>query len=192
MGSFLITGLPRSKTAWMSVVASTIPGSLCRHEPMAHMKSWECCFDIWKNTAYEHRGVSDAHLGFHLGRIIAEANPQILIIRRDIAQVKESLTRIGGAQSNYCDLLAVALDKFSGHPAIASVGFDSLKSPAIVQQCLQHLMPGCVPDESRIRELIDLNIQADLDLVWQRALESRADVNKILGIDQIPGINVYQ
>lgn len=192
MTSFLITGLPRSRTAWMSVVASSVPGAMCYHEPMARLKRWECCFDIWRRADYPHVGVSDAHLGFHLTRIIAEAGPRILVIRRDVEKVKESLLKIGGPHSNYCDVLAESLNRSSGQKNVAWVNFDSLRDLKTVTDCLRHLMPDCAIDDDRIRELIDLNIQTDMELVWQRALESRTASNQILGADVMPGIKFFQ
>lgn len=165
---------------------------MCWHEPVARLKRWECCFDLWKEDTYPHVGVSDSHLGFHLARIISEANPRILVIRRDITQVKESLTKIGWQPSNYCDALAAALDRFSSHQSVAWVPFDGLQNATTVRHCLEHLMPGCSTNESRIRQLIDLNIQADMEVVWQRALESRGLECRILGVDVMPGINSYQ
>lgn len=158
---------------------------------MAHMKTWDCCFDLWKDERYAHRGVSDAHLAFHLERVLSKENPRTLIIRRDLNAVKASLLKIA-PETGYVDQLAAAIDRFATHPAIAWVSFEALSQLPIVRQCLQYLMPGCEPDDARIKELIDLNIQADMDVVWQRALESRSHMNQILGIDAIPGMNAYQ
>lgn len=159
---------------------------------MAYMKRWECCFDLWQQADYEHVGVADAHLGFHLTRIIEQVNPKILVIRRDIDQVKASLQRMGIQNTAYCDALSEAINKFSTHPSIAWVSFEGLKSFPIIAQCLSHLMPEGAIDESRIRPLMDLNIQENMDLVWQRALESRSIANQILGIESMPGMNSYQ
>lgn len=190
--NYLITGLPRSKTAWMSVVASTVAGSLCYHEPMARLKRWECCFDLWEHAPYDHVGIADAHLGFHLDRVISESSPRVLVIQRDIAEVKESLRKMSAVHSNYCDLLGAALDKYRVHPLFMWVSFDALNKVAIIQRCLEHLIPQCRPDAERIKQLIDLNVQSDMEVAWQRALQSRADVHKILGTESIPGLDFYQ
>lgn len=188
--SYLITGLPRSRTAWMSVAASTVPGSICYHEPMKRHTSWECCFDLWKSGP--NVGIADAHLGFHLERIIKEVNPRILIIRRELHEVKDSLAKLGGPQTNYTDLLGAALDRFIQAPGIACVHFQGLKSLAIVKQCLAFLMPGCTPDEARLTELMDLNIQADLEHVWDCAIANRSRADQMLGPETMVGLHLTQ
>lgn len=189
--NFLITGLPRSKTAWMSAVASSVAGAMCFHEPMKRFKSWECCFEVWQEK-YLHVGIADAHMGFHLASVIERANPKILVIRRDLDQVKASLEALGGPQTNYPDLLAQALDQFMAHPNVAWVTFDALKSIDIVKQCLQFLMPGCLIDDNRIRELLDVNIQVDMERVWDCAFANRSRADQMLGPDTMAGLGLFQ
>ena len=192
--NFLITGLPRSKTAWMSVVASTVSGAICYHEPMSHMKSWECCFELWKKSPYRHTGVSDSHLGFHLKRIVQQASPRVLVILRDEREVEASLESLGFPKSNYCSLLRQGIDAFLAEPNadVAVARFEGLQDPNMVVRCLEHLMPGCHPQMTRIREFMSMNVQADMDLVWKRAIESSAHIDKILGADLMPEIQIYQ
>ena len=190
MSRFLIVGLPRSKTAWMSVVASTVPGALCFHEPVTRFENWECCFDIWENTARSHVGIADSGLGFHLERILAEAAPWVLIIRRDIDEVKASLKRLHPIELNYCELLAEKLDEFASCPGVMSVRFEDLANSETVAECLRHLIPGCSPDEERIRELIRLNVQVDMNHVWQFAARARPEA--IVGREVLAKLRLYQ
>lgn len=192
MSAFLITGLPRSKTAWLSVVASTVRDSICYHEPVKRHKSWECCFDLWASKDYEHTGIADAHLGFHLDAIRERVNPRILIIRRDIEHVKASVAALGGPQTNYVDLLAHALDRHITAEGLAWVSFDGLTHIDIVGRCLNFLMPGCTIDERKIREMIDLNVRVDMDVVWDFALANRENADLILGANVMAGLALVQ
>jgi hypothetical protein len=190
VSAFLVTGLPRSKTAWMSVVASMVPDAICYHEPVTRFKRWECCFDIWKNPTTVHVGIADSGLGFHLDRILADVAPQILIIRRDPQQVKESLKRLNPTRTNYVDLLSESLDAFSTSPGVRSVAFDDLAHPDTVADCLNHLIPGSTLAKERISELINLNIQVDLDRFWKLASANRAHAAEMLGAGVIPRLHL--
>lgn len=197
MSAYLIVGMPRSKTAWMSVVASMVPGSICHHEPVTRFKRWECCFDIWKNTAMPHVGIADSGLGFHLERILAEVAPRVLIIRRDPKEVIESLKRISPTQINYepenlVRALTESLDAFAAAPGVLSVAFEDLERPEIVANCLNHLIPGGTLSEDRIRELIDLNIQVDVDRFWKLAGANRAHAIEMVGRDIALRLRVMQ
>lgn len=188
MTAFLIVGLPRSKTAWMSVVASMVPGSICHHEPVTRFKRWECCFDIWKNPSAPHIGIADSGLGFHLERILAEVAPRVLIIRRDPRAVKESLARLNPIETNYVDLLSETLDRFTSSPGVLSVAFEELDHPDVVAECLQHLIPGGTLDSERISELIKLNIQTDMERMWKFAAAARPE--KLVGPDVLAKLRV--
>ena len=190
--NFLIAGLPRSKTAWMSVVCSTVPGAICYHEPIVKYHRWECCFDIWESSKYRYVGVSDSSLAFQFERIIAQANPRILIIHRDLDDVKRSLRALGGPQSNYPEILSEKLRRYMTHPSVAWIEFEKLKDPAFIEQCLAYLMPGCLIDHEKIEELIHMNIQEDMERVWDFAMAQRAPLDVLLGPEVMLGLTVFQ
>lgn len=172
---FLITGLPRSRTAWLTAAANTVADTMCLHEVTADLPRWQSIFGIWEEPwdAF-HVGIADSALGFRLSEIIAYAAPRILIVERPQAEVEESLARIGVAKSNYCTLLAEKLEVFKTHPLVRHVAYANLADTAEVVRCMAHLLPGATICEAKIAALQCLNIQADIG----RALEmapSRCD-----------------
>ncbi len=175
---FLITGLPRSRTAWLAAAASA-DASICWHEPTAWLDRWQGAFDIWRDGTHAHVGISDSGLGFHLPEIIERASPRVLVIERDMAEVEAFGVRQGYPRTNYLELLkgALAYD----HPLIERVPFAALTNDRVVADRLKHLMPGMVVDMDRIAMLQRLNIQTDLARVNRDA--PNANVSAILGAD---------
>jgi hypothetical protein len=173
---FLITGLPRSRTAWMAVAALN-DQSICWHEPLAWLKQWEGALDLWRSSAHRYVGISDSALGFHLPEIIARASPRVLVIERDIAEVKASGAALGIGPSNYLTLLKAAL--VIDHPLIVRVPYDALTDDRVVASCLRHLMPRADIHMDRIKVLQRMNIQTDMERVNRDA--PHADVAAILG-----------
>lgn len=165
---FFITGLPRSRTAWFAVAATT-DDSMCHHEPTTRFKRWEDCFVLWRTGRHHYTGISDNSLGFHIRQIIAEAAPRVLIIDRDIEEVEASLDQaLGFPRSNYCALLRRYLDYT--HPLIKRVAFDDLADGNTVVDCLEHLMPDLSFDLDRVAMLRHMNIQTDIERVKRLAV----------------------
>ena len=91
---FFVCGLPRSRTAWWSVVAST-PYSVCLHEPAKDCKTFEELKERWLSLPV-YRGISDSGLAFQMGRIMQEIEPRTLIVDRDPNDVLASFRRYWG------------------------------------------------------------------------------------------------
>jgi hypothetical protein len=156
---FLITGLPRSRTAWMAAAALN-DVSICVHEPLRSAERWEDVFTtVWNMSGFRYLGVSDHGMGFHLPEIMNRLAPQTLIIQRPIREVEASLRRLRLPDSNICELLQGVLDSVHHH-AIMRVAYDDLCNTATVARCLRHLMPDASISWDRIRNLQRLNIQA--------------------------------
>jgi hypothetical protein len=178
---YLITGLPRSRTAWLATVA-TGDESVCWHEPLTWLDRWEDVFTkIWGYSAHRYVGISDSGLGFHLPEIITRAAPRILIVDRDIAEVEASLVRTGVVPTNYCAILKECLS--IEHPSIMRVPFKALEANHIVAQCLRHLMPDAKINADRIKVLQHMNVQTDMRRIRQLAQKRAGDMVAILGAD---------
>jgi hypothetical protein len=176
---YLITGLPRSRTAWMAAAATT-DQSICWHEPLPRLSRWEDIFEtIWRRSRHRYVGISDSALGFHLPEIIARAAPRVLVIERDITEVEASGAAIGIVAPKYLTLLKAALGYV--HPLIERVPYADLADDRVVAACLRHLMPKAVIHMDRIKALQGFNIQADLKHVKRHA--PHADLSALLGAD---------
>lgn len=169
---YLITGLPRSRTAWFAAVCSTVDGSICYHEPSADYRTWQAAASLWDSARQKWCGISDSGFSFKIREIIDQWHPQVLIIERPAGEVLTSLEGIGIRRSNICDLMHERLDAVSAADGAMRVNFADLTNNHVVAGCLEHLMPGariCLP---QIEIMQRLNIQADMDRVW-KAVQAR-------------------
>jgi hypothetical protein len=175
---YLITGLPRSRTAWMATAASG-EGSMCFHEPTAWLDRWDDVFAAvwWDHPNYRYVGIADHGLGFHLPAIMRRASPRTLIIERPVDEVNASLARLGLPASNFCDLLQETLAY--DHPCIMRVPYAVLADSWVVFDCLRWLMPEEVIDRSRIAHLQGRNIQAGPNAIPQAMARSAEVANFI-------------
>jgi hypothetical protein len=168
---FFICGLPRSKTAWMSVVASG-QQSLCLHEPTANVESFEELTALWADDRFEYIGVSDSSLVMQMGRILSEIGPRTVIIDRDIEEVVHSINcYIAPAgyewdSRAHCFAAQAELEKYRGHPLVSWVDYDDLKDIDFVEAVLKWLMPTAT--FPKLAELIHMNIQVDRDWIFER------------------------
>jgi hypothetical protein len=179
---FLITGLPRSRTAWMAEVA-TFGRAVCFHEPMARLERWSEIFALWgAQSGACFVGIADHGLGFFLPEIMRRAAPRTLIIERPIEEVEASLDLIGVPGSRlFLELLSKALAY--PHPRIGRVPYASLSDSNVVRYCLQWLMPGAPIDIDRIAAMQRENIQALENI--QAGRQRAADIANFLPADVI-------
>ena len=157
---FLITGLPRSRTAWLSVLCTT-GNAICYHEPSICFDDIADLRDFYDKGTARYIGASDAGLGFFLSWILENIKPRTLIVDRDVDEVNRSLSRIGLKPKNSMTLLHRELRKFQSHPLVMWVPFFALERKHIVQKIFSHLMPGEDFDETRYEHLSSMNIQVD-------------------------------
>ena len=185
---FLITGLPRSRTAWLSV-AATNDQSICWHEPTITLRRWEDVFtEVWGRSNHRYVGISDSALGFHLREITQLRGIRVLIVERDIAEVEASLAQLWSAKTNYCSLLQAAL--VYSHPSVLRLPFHGLTDSRIVAAALRHLMPEANVSLERIETLQRMNIQTDMGRVGRLAQQRSGDLVALLGQDVVQCLEV--
>lgn len=161
MSRWLVTGLPRSRTAWLSVLMNNA-GAFCRHEPTRYAQSFEDLVASWPDGT----GVCDAALGFQLKRLIDELSPRALIIERDVDDAKASFLRyMEGVPlrlsllHEHADLLQSRMAEVLTHKLVRSLRYEALHDVNSVKWAMDWLVPGC--DTSRVEEMMRLNIQVE-------------------------------
>lgn len=156
---FLITGLPRSRTAWMAAFTSCGP-AFCYHEPSAMMGEIEDLEDVYARPGgYQHVGASDHGLGFWITEILARFKPRTLVIMRDQQDVEQSMHELGMPATNFCELLTERLLAVRQHPLVQYVPFEALDDMATMRKAWFHLLPGVPFDEGRYREFSKFHIE---------------------------------
>lgn len=153
------------------------------------MKHWRDVYALWGDREREYVGISDSCLGFHLGEILDVEAPRTLIINRSIPDVEASLAAAGlPITTNYCELLDEFIRPFRSHPLVMNVNFEALSSVRVVLTCLEHLMPNLEPDEERVSELMDVNIQVDARAAMIDAIAHPVDLSALLGQAVLTGL----
>ena len=162
---FLISGLPRSRTAWFAVATGAL------HEPLSRFGYWPIGV----------QGISDSGAAIHLKRILTEgvgpANepPRTLIIERERAKVMQSLRRyVGGLPMDWSKVDAYLDQALRGlaveSELIRRVSFDSLADVEVVRDCLAWLE---VKEPPQLEQLMTFRVESMLSHNLQ-LLQSRA------------------
>lgn len=166
---FLITGLPRSRTAWMAAFMST--GSvLCKHEPIKALYDISDLPATLESEYHSHMGASDSGAGFFMPWIMENIDPPTVVIERDVDDVRDSLDAIDLPMGEALDVLLDKLHAYKNHPRVLWVTFDSLNDKRIMQKIWFHLVPGVPFDDERYEQFNEFRIEADVAEVKRFAL----------------------
>ena len=177
---FLVVGLPRSRTCWLSTFL-TYGGRRCEHEPSL---LWTDHEDL-KAWLTLRQGASDsmmtwlAHEAKRLWPTLA-----IVVVRRNLTDVLQSISKLPYEPSaylpDYLRRLDERLDQIEDDLGCYSVSFDSLDSPtvcgAIFSKCLDEHMPVAWWERWR-----DKNVQADIPNTLRVLRENEAGVRAVYG-----------
>lgn len=141
----LITGLPRSRTAWFAVLMS-LAGAPTRHEVVRDCQS----FDELKAKWPEGTGISDSCLALQLPRILREIKPRVLIVERDRAEVETALLKylegvpVRPAElSANLDAIEAQLEACQDHMLVCRIRYEALSDINAVKWAMRWLAPDC-------------------------------------------------
>jgi hypothetical protein len=185
---FLIVALPRSRTAWLSVLCTT-GMSICYHDAMEGMRDLSQMSDKYQSEFYKYIGLADIGLGFFLDWILENIGPRTLIVDRDPLTVEDELVSMGLPRTNYADLLHKKLLEFKKHPLVMWVPYESLDTKRVVEKIYWHLMPGQAFDEERYEELSKMHITTSLERALAAVQRNRSNSDVLLK-DIIPLIKL--
>lgn len=160
MSNFFITGLPRSRTAWLANFFST-GDVFCWHEAMADIKSKAQYWERLSTERYTHVGNADCTL--YLGGMLPKC--PLVIIERDLGEVNKALTDLGfpGCLTMLEESKAI-LDKMDGlripfdeindrleeiHRHCVDTPFDALRASRLTQQRVE--LMEIIPDIESMR-----------------------------------------
>lgn len=145
---FFITGLPRSRTAWLSVVCS-MAGAPCTHEGMDGFSD----FDAYA-VARPTRGDADPALLAFVPDILARwPEARLVLVARDNRAALASLLaalpldqrrQAGIAWEGLSHCLSVARDRLRDDPRALLVSYESLNQTETLARVLRHV-GGTVP-----------------------------------------------
>jgi hypothetical protein len=162
---FLVLGLPRSRTAWLSRFL-TYGGWICGHEELRHIRSFD---DVrtWFSQPYIGSAETAASTWW---RMIDRFAPgaRIAVVRRNPKDAVESLMRIPGVRFDRSNLektmarLDRKLDQIEGRvPNVLSVQFGDLENEDTCARVFEHCL--LYPHDTNHWAMLDpINIQADM------------------------------
>lgn len=166
--AFLISGLPRSRTAWLSVFFTHYP-SFCLHEGMG---KYDGDFKkmIAEISAAPHPvGNSDSSLSLYATEVIAAAasgQVKLAVVDRDLSAVIPSLEKFyDGKYDAQCVLGSV----YGGHQLLLAsseafvIRFEDLDDEEKVAQLYEHLIPGQPFPTAWYRQMRLLRVNQILD-----------------------------
>ncbi len=159
---FFITGLPRSRTAWLANLFTT-DTTLCLHEPQNACSIEE----LVQRHAGVRLGISDAGLTFRF-RELRERFPEArwVYVHRPPGEVLESLVRFVDpcvTRPMLGQMLARHAEAEAGIncDALKHVWFEQLGDREVIRQAWEWLLPEIPFNEARVAMLQGLNIQQE-------------------------------
>lgn len=160
--SFLVTGLPRSRTAWLSAFL-TSGGAYCKHEGLLEGVD---SLVKWLNRSELH-GDSDSGLPLVWDQVIPrlESEPKIVVILRDREEVAESLSKYwegidflrGLDPVDLLNDLSVELEKIKKDALL--IQYKDLENIDALRRVWEFCLPELTFDLKRAELLTKLNIQ---------------------------------
>jgi hypothetical protein len=176
---FLITGLPRSRTAWMAAYL-TNGRVMCKHEPLKYLSDVSELPDAIYSEYHTHSGLSDSGAGYFLPWIMKNLDPPTVIIERDIEEVNHSMQVNGYVMGDALRLLRERLHAFKYHPRVLWVSYDSLNDKHTMEAIHFHLLPSVAFDEERFEQFKQFLINVDQSVVIDAYRKNTEGQNNML------------
>lgn len=165
MKHFFITGLPRSRTAWLANFL-TYDDCFCFHEPWDRINSLEDLTRLLPLIEKKYVGVSDAAFLLHLPELRKLfPNAPIVIVKRDPLAVIRSLAQKGLDFSRSTDkFLSAICEAEKVDDNLLTVPFEPLDAAGI----WRFVAPEAELNMARLKNLEDLNITTKDEVIWAK------------------------
>lgn len=185
MPPFVVLGLPRSRTAWLSRFL-TYGEWVCGHEELRHMRSLDDVEAWFSQPCIGTAETAAAPWWRMLDRFAPGA--RIVTVRRPVDEVVDSLLRIPGLSFDYAQLVATMtkldrkLDQIEARmPNVLSVPFADLADEGACAQVFVHCLPYS-HDRKHWAALSVQNIQIDMRAMMRYFRAYSAPMNKLAAI----------
>lgn len=165
---FVIFGLPRSRTAWLSKFL-TYGGSKCHHDALLYLSN---VAELKALLAESNVGLCETALGF-AAPLIREMCPEtkFVVVCRPIDQVRDSLAKQGWVQPGvHLEKEQECLDAISRMPGTLTVSFDDLETEECCEEVFEHCL-GLTFDRAWWGYWSEQNVQIDMDARKAESIE---------------------
>lgn len=185
---FLVLGLPRSRTYWLSQFLS-YGGHQCSHEQIRHLRTMD---DVkaWSSMSFIGSAETSAAPWW---RTAASLRPdlRVLVIRRPVAEVVDSIMRLdmrgmctfaGEALAESMKRLDAKLDQVEHRmPNVLSVPFTALEEEAVCAAAFEHCLQQPHDHDWWVR-CAAVNLQISMPHLMQYALAHQGQMAKLATI----------
>lgn len=170
---FIIFGLPRSMTAWLSCFLTCGP-CFCQHELSGKLDSAKEIAHSVRNQPFPFSGIADPGalmIWRELTELLPDAN--LILIRRNPRESQSSLAKVGGVEpfllSERYDTLSQWASDFTHHAKPKILAFDDLRE----EHWLRKLWEWCAGDselpEPHLRKMMTLHVTQKDEIIQAAA-----------------------
>jgi len=177
--TFLVLGLPRSRTAWLARFL-TYGDHICGHEELRHCRSLE---DVKSYLSMPRTGSAETAAA-PWWRLLTRLAPEvrIVVVRRPVAEVIESLAAFGFDPAVMAPAMARLDAKLTQIvkrvPGVLEVSFDALNEQETCRSVFEHCLPYRF-DPAHWRKLAGENVQCDMLALVRYASAFRPQLDKL-------------
>lgn len=177
--AFIVLGLPRSRTAWLARFL-TYKGHICGHEELRHCRSLD---DVKTWLSMPDTGSAETSAA-PFWRTLLRFSPdvQIVIVRRPVSEVVESLSAFGfdpAVMEPAMKRLDAKLDQIVARAEnVLSVNFDDLNEEATCKAVFEHCLPYPF-DRNHWQKLAGQNVQCDMHALVRYVAAYRPQLTKL-------------
>jgi hypothetical protein len=176
MPPFVVFSLPRSRSAWLSVLLSS-PGAICGHDIGPTLRSPE---EFGERLNGELAGTCETGAAFawrQIWQMLPDAN--FVVIRRDPQAVVRSLDAFGiSGQDEEMRTRSAQLDEISAIPGTLTLEADELADEAACAMIYAHCLGRKMPS-AWWAHLDHINIQVDMRRQLQLLAERRPQIEAL-------------
>lgn len=160
---FIVFGLPRSRTAWLSTLFTAGP-VFCWHDLSGRCESSDSIADKLTMDGVSSCGVSDPGLVLWADQVISKLpGARLAYVRRDPSECAHSLARVTGGTASDCtpiiEEMNEALDEAQAKHGGHVVSFRDLDSEDAMRELWWHLVPLVRFPKAHWLKMRDLNVQ---------------------------------
>lgn len=174
--TFLILGLPRSRTAWLSTLFA-FGDVFCWHDLSGECNTTGQIATRLGATNAHRVGLSDSGLVLWLGEMLADWVPgRILFVRRDPLSAATSFASVTGFEQSLCEAVFGVLDDglnhWQKHFKARQLDFEDIDSEHEMQGVWHHLVPDREFPTNHYRKLRTLNVQVKPSIIRSVAADN--------------------
>jgi hypothetical protein len=177
---FVIFALPRSRTAWLSRFL-TYGDFFCGHEELRHCRSLDDVKTWFDQPCIGTAETAAAPFWRLLGKI---ADAKILVVRRPVDEVVESLLAVPGLTFDRdvlrrsMEALDRKLDQIEARLPCLSVRFEDLANEQACRSVFEHCLPYAF-DRAHWERWADVNVQCNLPQMYRHFAAYRESLEKL-------------